>query len=146
MTKRPEHVVSDAVVGLGRALREAGVTTTVDGELALCRALGQLDLRRREHVYWAGRSTLVHHHEHGAVYDAVFRRAGMLRVVRLEELFDAVQTLATARVPRGERMAIVTNGGGAGVMATDALIDLGGHLAELSAETVARLDQILRQQ
>ena len=74
MTKRPEHVVSDAVVGLGRALREAGVTTTVDGELALCRALGQLDLRRREHVYWAGRSTLVHHHEDGAVYDAVFER------------------------------------------------------------------------
>jgi acetyltransferase len=78
-----------------------------------------------------------------AVYDTAFRRAGMLRVYRLEELFDAVQTLATARPPRGDRLAIVTNGGGAGVMATDALIDLGGHLAELAPETIARLDGVL---
>ena len=78
-----------------------------------------------------------------AVYDTAFRRAGMLRVYRLEELFDAVQTLATAHPPKGERLAIVTNGGGAGVMATDALIDLGGRLAELAAETIARLDQML---
>jgi len=74
MTKRPEHVVSDAVVALGRGLREAGVAATVDGELALCRALGELDLRRREHVYWAGRCTLVHRREHVPVYDIVFDR------------------------------------------------------------------------
>jgi acetyltransferase len=78
-----------------------------------------------------------------AVYDTAFRRAGMLRVLHLEELFDAVQTLATARSPKGDRLAIVTNGGGAGVMATDALIDLRGHLAELAAETIARLNQVL---
>ena len=74
MTKRPEHVVSDAVVALGRALRDAGVTATLDGELALCRALGALDLRRREHVYWAGRCTLVHHRDQVPAYDAVFER------------------------------------------------------------------------
>jgi acetyltransferase len=78
-----------------------------------------------------------------AVYDTAFRRAGMLRVFRLEDLFDAVQTLAVARPPRGDRLAIVTNGGGAGVLATDALIDLGGHLAELAPDTVTRLGQVL---
>jgi acetyltransferase len=64
-------------------------------------------------------------------------------VLRLEELFDAVQTLAAAQRPRGERLAILTNGGGAGVLATDALIDLGGRLAELAPETIGRLDQVL---
>ncbi len=78
-----------------------------------------------------------------AVYDAAFRRAGMLRVHTLEELFDAVQTLAMTRPPRGDRLAILTNGGGIGVLATDALIDLGGRLAELSLETVAALDRAL---
>src|SRR5690606_26825789 len=78
-----------------------------------------------------------------AVYDTAFRRAGMLRVLHLEELFDAVQTLATARPPQGDRLAILTNGGGAGVLATDALIDLGGRLAELAPATIARLDEIL---
>jgi acetyltransferase len=78
-----------------------------------------------------------------AVYDTAFRRAGMLRVLRLEELFDAVQTLAAARPPRGDRLAILTNGGGAGVLATDALIDLGGKLADLAPETIGRLDQFL---
>lgn len=78
-----------------------------------------------------------------AVYDAAFRRAGMLRVLTLEELFDAVESLATVRPPRGERLAIVTNGGGVGVMATDRLIDVGGRLAELTASTLASLDAVL---
>lgn len=78
-----------------------------------------------------------------AVYDAAFRRAGMLRVLTLEELFDAVESLATAAPPRGERLAIVTNGGGVGVMATDRLMDVGGRLAELSAATQAELDEFL---
>ncbi len=78
-----------------------------------------------------------------AVYDAAFRRAGMLRVMTLEDLFDAVETLALARPPRGERLAILTNGGGVGVLATDALMDAGGTLAVLSPETIAKLDAVL---
>jgi len=78
-----------------------------------------------------------------AVYDAAFRRAGMLRVYTLEELFDAVQTLALTRAPRGDRLAILTNGGGIGVLAVDALIDSGGHPADLSLETLAALDAVL---
>ncbi len=78
-----------------------------------------------------------------AVYDAAFRRAGMLRVIDMSELFDAVETLSRAPRFRGSRMAILTNGGGMGVMATDALIDEGGQLAELAPDTIAQLDTLL---
>ena len=78
-----------------------------------------------------------------AVYDAAFRRAGMLRVYELRELFEAVTTLAAGLRPAGARLAIVTNGGGAGVLAADALEDRGGALAELTPETLARLDAAL---
>lgn len=78
-----------------------------------------------------------------AAYDAAFNRAGLLRVHDLDELFDAVETLALARAPAGDRMAILTNGGGFGVLATDALIEAGGRLAALSPETMARLNAVL---
>jgi acetyltransferase len=85
-----------------------------------------------------------------AVYDAAFRRAGILRVHTLEELFDAVATLGIGRTPReatseakADRLAIVTNGGGPGVLAADALAYYGGTLAELAAETMAALDAVL---
>lgn len=77
------------------------------------------------------------------VYDTAFRRAGMLRVYELEELFDAAQTLARSKPLRGDRLAILTNGGGPGVMATDALMLNGGRLAELSEETLAALDAVM---
>ena len=77
------------------------------------------------------------------VYDTAFRRAGMLRVIQLEELFDAVQTLSMVKPPAGDRIAIVTNGGGVGVMATDALMDHGGELAKFDPETIAALDRHL---
>jgi len=78
-----------------------------------------------------------------AVYDAAFRRAGMLRVGTIAELFDAAATLALTREQVGERLAILTNGGGAGVLATDALIAAGGHLATLSEATVVGLSRLL---
>ncbi|MEX0758080.1 MAG: CoA-binding protein, partial [Tistlia sp.] len=81
-----------------------------------------------------------------AVYDAAFRRAGALRVYTLEELFDAAETLATAsplRRAEADRLAILTNGGGLGVLATDTLVDHGGRLAELAPETLAALDAAL---
>ncbi len=78
-----------------------------------------------------------------AVYDAAFRRAGMLRVRTLRELFEAAGTLATPVRPRGDRLAILTNGGGAGVLATDSLGDHGAEPAPLSPQTVAALNAIL---
>lgn len=78
-----------------------------------------------------------------AVYDAAFRRAGMLRVFSMDELFDAVETLAYGPRIIGERLAIVSNGGGIGVLATEALCDAGGRLAALAPATVSRLDTCL---
>ena len=75
-----------------------------------------------------------------AVYDAAFGRAGILRVDTLRELFDAAEILSRWRGYAGPRLAIVTNGGGPAVLATDALVRHGGQLAELSAESVHRLD------
>jgi acetyltransferase len=74
------------------------------------------------------------------VMAAAFRRAGLLRVLELPELFDAAETLSRFRpIPRG-RLGIVTNGGGAGVLAVDRHLDFGGELAELAPETIAALD------
>ena len=74
------------------------------------------------------------------VYDAAFRRAGMLRVPHLGALFGAADILTSARPPQGRRLGILTNGGGLGVLATDALLDRGGELAELSSATLSALD------
>jgi acetyltransferase len=78
-----------------------------------------------------------------AVYDAAFRRAGLLRVRDLDELFDAAETLARLRPFSGKRLMILTNGGGVGVLALDRLADFGGTAAELSATTLAKLDAVL---
>ena len=78
-----------------------------------------------------------------AVYDAAFRRAGMLRVMTTEALFDAAEMLARARPLKGEDLLILTNGGGPGILATDALVLGSGRLASLSAQTQQALDQIL---
>jgi acetyl-CoA synthetase (ADP-forming)/acetyltransferase len=75
------------------------------------------------------------------VFDAAIRRAGMLRVYSTEDLFDAVETLARQRPQRGERLAVLTNGGGLGLIAVDALACTGAQLAELSPETRKRLAQ-----
>jgi acetyltransferase len=75
------------------------------------------------------------------VYDAAFRRAGLLRVLDLNELFDAVETLGRIKPFRGDRLSVLTNGGGVGVLAVDRLIDLGGCLAPLEPETLEALDK-----
>ena len=65
-----------------------------------------------------------------AVYDAAFRRAGLLRVFDLEELFDVTEALGRLKPFRGKRLALLTTGGGLGVLAVDRLIDLGGAFAQ----------------
>src|SRR5690606_23445969 len=78
-----------------------------------------------------------------AVYDAAFRRAGLLRVHALDELFAAAETLGHLRAAPGRPLSIPTNGGGSGVLAVDRLVDLGGTLASLDPDTVRRLDRQL---
>jgi acetyltransferase len=77
------------------------------------------------------------------VFDAAIRRAGMLRVENLLDLFVAVEALARGPRFAGDRLMIVTNGGGAGVLAADAAALGGARLAELSAATLAKLDALL---
>lgn len=78
-----------------------------------------------------------------AVFDAALRRAGVLRVNTIPDLFHMSEILAMQPQPRGPALAIITNAGGPGVMATDALMLHGGQLAPLSAETKASLDAVL---
>jgi acetyltransferase len=77
------------------------------------------------------------------VTQAAFDRAGIIRVHGLAELFDTAETLARFKPLEFVRVGIVTNGGGAGVLAVDQLQDCGGKLAVLSAQTVERLDKLL---
>jgi acetyltransferase len=77
------------------------------------------------------------------VLDAAFRRSGVLRVQNIAELFYMSEVLAKQPRPQGPRLAIVTNAGGPGVLATDALISTGGEIADLTDETIKRLDTIL---
>lgn len=78
------------------------------------------------------------------VLDAAFRRCGVLKVDRLSELFNLAEVLAKQpRLPKGPRLSIITNAGGPGVLATDALVAAGGELAELSPETIAQLNTFL---
>lgn len=78
-----------------------------------------------------------------AAYDAAFRRAGIERVHSIEELFDCANLLSGPRRAVGNRLAIVTNAGGAGIMACDAWLALNGSLAEIDNQTRAELDQAL---
>jgi acetyltransferase len=77
------------------------------------------------------------------VYDAAFRRVGIVRVEEIADLFNCSAVLAMQPTPRGPQLAVITNAGGPGVMATDALISEGGVLAPLSDDLVCRLDRIL---
>ena len=75
--------------------------------------------------------------------DAAFRRSGVLRVNSIADIFFMSDVLAKQPRPRGKRLCILTNAGGPGVLATDALVAGGGELAELSPETMKAFDAIL---
>ncbi len=77
------------------------------------------------------------------VLDAAFRRSGVLRVDSISELFDMAEILGKQPRPKGPRLTVVTNAGGPGVLATDALIQGGGELAEISPETMNSLNDFL---
>lgn len=77
------------------------------------------------------------------VFEAAFRRAGILRVASIGELFDMAEVLSKQPRPQGPRLAVVTNAGGAGVLAVDALLASGGQLATLSQDTQEKLNKLL---
>jgi acetyltransferase len=77
------------------------------------------------------------------VLDAAFQRAGVLRVQSISEIFNISDVLAKQPRPKGPRLTILTNAGGPGVLATDALISVGGELTEISAETMTTYNNFL---
>jgi acetyltransferase len=78
-----------------------------------------------------------------AVVDTALRRVGALRVANIEELFDMAKVLGKQPRPRGPRLAIVTNAGGPGALAADALVMGGGKIAELSSDSIESLNALL---
>lgn len=77
------------------------------------------------------------------IYDAAFKRAGIVRVKNIQDLFNVSSILAKQPRPTGPNLAIITNAGGPGVLATDAIIENGGKLAELTPETMEKLNSFL---
>ncbi len=78
-----------------------------------------------------------------SIYDAVFQRAGLARVYNIGDIFDFTDLIARKHIPKGRNLAIVTNAGGPGVMATDSLIANRGKCVDLSKETIQKLNEIL---
>lgn len=78
-----------------------------------------------------------------ALYDALFRRTGVVRVDSINDLFSCSEALAHECLPKGPNLAVITNAGGPGIMAVDALTKYGGRLATISDETKNRLEEIL---
>ncbi|HVN95016.1 MAG TPA: bifunctional acetate--CoA ligase family protein/GNAT family N-acetyltransferase [Syntrophorhabdaceae bacterium] len=77
------------------------------------------------------------------VYDGAFKRVGVVRIADTGDLFNTAEVLDSRHLPKGRRLAIVTNAGGVGVIATDTVIGLGGQLAVLSEKTIKSLDKEL---
>ena len=77
------------------------------------------------------------------IYDAAFQRAGIVRVDEIADLFNSAEVLGKQPLPKGPNLAIITNAGGPGVMATDALIGRQGKLAKLSQKTFDKLNSFL---
>ena len=78
-----------------------------------------------------------------SIYDKAFKRAGIVRVDEIADLFNCAEVLGTQPLPRGPNLAIITNAGGPGVMATDAIIARGGKMAQLSPQTMETLNSVL---
>ena len=78
-----------------------------------------------------------------AVYEAAFQRAGIVRIFESDDMFDCAELLSKQHRPKGDRLAIITNAGGPGVMTTDALIARDGKMAVLSEETMEKLNKTL---
>jgi len=77
------------------------------------------------------------------VCDALLRRAGLARVYNMDNIFDFSDLVGKKKIPKGSGLVIITNAGGPGVMAADALITQGGHLVKLSDEVLKNLDNLL---
>ena len=95
----------------------------------------------KEHIEALTHTGMLSDVEH--VYDAMFRRAGVVRVGGAVDLFNSASVLYARHLPKGPRLLIITNAGGVGIMATNTLLEFGGELATFSDETVQELEKVL---
>jgi acetyltransferase len=124
-------------IGDARSFLEAATTVAVHKPIIVIKA-GRTEAAAKAAASHTGTMT-----GSDAVLDAAFRRAGVLRVDWIGDLFHIAEVLAKQAHPKGRRLAIVTNAGGPGVLAADALMLGGGELATLSQHTMDALDAIL---
>ena len=125
------------------SIADAGKFLSAAREVALSKPIIVLKPGRTEAAAKAAASHTGALTGQDAVLEAAFRRCGVLRVDTIAELFDLSEALDKQPRPRGPKLTIVTNAGGAAVLAADALLSAGGQLAALSAETIGKLNEIL---
>lgn len=134
---------TSAIVMYMESVGNAGAFLSAAREVALTKPIILIKVGRTEAAAKAAASHTGSLTGSDAVLDAAFRRVGVLRVDTIEELFDMAEVLGKQPRPKGPRLAIVTNAGGPGALATDRLIGSGGQLSQLSADTLAALNQLL---
>jgi len=134
---------TSAIVMYMESVGNAGAFLSAAREVALTKPIILIKVGRTEAAAQAAASHTGSLTGSDAVLEAAFKRVGVLRVDTIEELFDMAEVLGKQPRPLGPRLAIVTNAGGPGALATDRLIGSGGQLAPLSAETLAALNQLL---
>lgn len=132
-----------SIVCYMESIGDAGAFLSAAREVALTKPVIVLKVGRAEAGAKAAASHTGALTGRDAVLDAAFRRAGVLRVDTIEELFSMAELLGKQPCPSGPHLTIVTNAGGPGALATDALIAGGGRLADLTPSTMASLNDLL---
>ena len=134
---------TQAILIYMESIGDARSFLSVAREVALTKPIIVLKAGRNEIAAKAAASHTGSLTGNDGVFDAAFRRCGVLRVNAISELFNMAEVLAKQPRPKGPRLTIVTNAGGPGVLATDALIAKGSEVAELSKETIEALNNLL---
>jgi acetyltransferase len=134
---------TDAIVIYMEAIGNARSFLSAAREVALKKPIIVVKAGRTEEAAQAAASHTGSLTGSDDVLDAAFRRVGVLRVDEISDIFYTAEVLSKQPRPKGNRLSIITNAGGPGVLATDALIRDGGELAPISDETMEKLNEIL---
>jgi len=134
---------TDAIVLYMETVGDARAFLSAAREVALAKPIIVMKPGRTEEASRAAASHTGSLTGSDEVLDAAFRRTGILRADRISDLFYFAEVLGKQPLPKGPRLTVLSNAGGPGVLATDTLIRGGGRLADISAETMAALDEVL---
>ena len=134
---------TDAIVVYMETVGDARAFLSAAREVALQKPIIVMKPGRTEEASRAAASHTGSLTGSDAVLDVAYRRAGVLRADRISDLFYFAEILGKQPLPKGNNLTVLTNAGGPGVLATDALIGNGGQLTKLSEATIAKLDEVL---